>query len=352
MTVEENPYLANYDNADSEESQELYEHHRFVTDPGQSPLRVDKFLVNKIMNASRTKIQAAAEAGSILVDDKPVKSNFKIKANQTISVVMEYPKRSTDLLAEDLPLDIVFEDDDVLVVNKKPGMVVHPGYGHYQGTLVNALVHRYSHLPMFNGDDSRPGLIHRIDKDTSGLLVIAKNEVAKYHLAKQFFDKTTYRRYIAVVWGSFDEEEGTVVGHIGRSLKNRKVMTVFPDGEFGKHAVTHYKVVERLGYLSVVECRLETGRTHQIRAHMKHLGHPLFSDALYGGDVILKGTTFTKYKQFVDNAFKVCPRQALHAKSLGFIHPKTKEYMQFDSELPEDLELLIDKWRKYTENRD
>lgn len=336
---------------EQDEQQELYEHYRFVADPGQQPLRVDKFLVNRIMNASRTKIQSAALAGNILVNDKPAKSNQKVKAGQTVSVVMEYPRRSVDLIAQDIPLDIIYEDDHLLVINKPAGMVVHPGYGNYDGTLVNALVYHYKNLPMFNGDDSRPGLVHRIDKDTSGLLVIAKNDVAKYHLASQFFHKTSYRRYLALVWGSFEEEEGTIDEHVGRSLKDRKMMTVFPEGEFGKDAVTHYKVVERLGYVTLVECRLETGRTHQIRAHMKHIKHPLFNDALYGGNVILKGTTFTKYKQYVDNCFKICPRQALHARSLGFIHPVTNEYMQFDSELPEDMQMLLEKWRNYTENR-
>lgn len=337
---------------EQDEQQELYEHYRFVADPGQQPLRVDKFLVNRIMNASRSKIQSAALAGNILVNDKPAKSNQKVKAGQSVSVVMEYPRRSVDLIAQDIPLEIVFEDEHLLVINKPAGMVVHPGYGNYEGTLVNALVYHYKNLPMFNGDDSRPGLVHRIDKDTSGLLVIAKNDVAKYHLANQFFHKTSYRRYLALVWGSFDEEEGTIEGNVGRSLKDRKMMTVFPEGEFGKDAVTHYKVLERLGYVTLVECRLETGRTHQIRAHMKHIKHPLFNDALYGGNVILKGTTFTKYKQYVDNCFKICPRQALHAKSLGFNHPVTNEYMQFDSELPEDMHMLLDKWRNYIENRD
>ncbi len=337
---------------EQDEQQELYEHYRFTADPGQQPFRVDKFLVNRIMNASRSKIQSASVAGNIHVNDKPVKSNYKVKAGDVVTVVMEYPRRSVELLPQDIPLNITYEDDDLLVINKEAGMVVHPGYGNYEGTLVNALVYHYKNLPMFNGDDARPGLVHRIDKDTSGLLVIAKNDVAKYKLASQFFHKTSYRRYLALVWGSFEEEEGTITGHIGRSLKDRKMMTVFPDGEYGKEAVTHYKVIERLGYVTLVECRLETGRTHQIRAHMKYIGHPLFSDALYGGDQILKGTTFTKYKQFVDNCFKICPRQALHARSLGFEHPSTGEYVQFDSELPEDMSELIDKWRKYTENRE
>lgn len=336
---------------EQDEQHELYEHYRFQADPGQQPFRVDKFLVNRIMNASRSKIQAASIAGNILVNDKPVKSNHKVKANDIVSVVMEYPRRSVELLPQNIPLNIVYDDDDFLIVNKPAGMVVHPGYGNFEGTLVNALVYHYKHLPMFSGVDARPGLVHRIDKDTSGLLVVAKNDVAKYHLANQFFHKTSYRRYLALVWGSFEQEEGIIEGNIGRSLKDRKMMTVFPDGEFGKEAVTHYTVLERLGYVTLVECRLETGRTHQIRAHMKYIGHPLFNDALYGGDAILKGTTFTKYKQFVDNCFKICPRQALHARSLGFTHPSTNEYVQFDSELPTDMQMLIEKWRKYTENR-
>ncbi len=335
-----------------EEQNEMFEHHRFVTDAGQKQLRIDKFLVNRIENASRNKIQEAASAGNILVNGAPVKSNYKIKPNETITIVMEYPPREIEIIPEDIPLNIHYEDDYIVVINKNPGMVVHPGHGNYSGTLVNALAHHLKDLPLFNASDPRPGLVHRIDKDTSGLLVIAKTEQAKNHLARQFFDKTTERSYIALVWGDIDEDEGTITGHVGRSLKDRMQMTVFPDGEFGKHAVTHYKVLERLGYVTLVQCVLETGRTHQIRAHMKHIGHTLFNDERYGGHEILKGTTFTKYKQFVQNCFKILPRQALHAKSLGFIHPHTNEKMSFNTELPEDMSLAIEKWRKYIANRE
>nr|WP_319399337.1 RluA family pseudouridine synthase [uncultured Carboxylicivirga sp.] len=335
-----------------EESNELYEHYRFETDPGQKPLRIDKFLVNRIENASRNKIQDAAAAGNIRVNDKPVKSNYKIKANEVITIVMSYPPREIEIIPQDIPLDIIFEDDDLIVLNKKPGMVVHPGHGNYTGTMVNALAFHLKDLPLFNSEDPRPGLVHRIDKDTSGLLVIAKTEHAKNFLARQFFEKTSKRTYRAIVWGQPKEDEGTIVGNIGRSLKDRKQMAVFEDGERGKPAVTHYKVLERLGYVSLVECRLETGRTHQIRVHMKHIGHPLFNDERYGGDQILKGTTFTKYKQFVQNCFNILPRQALHAKTLGFVHPTTREFMSFDSELPDDMVQAIEKWRGYTAGRE
>jgi 23S rRNA pseudouridine1911/1915/1917 synthase len=341
-----------FDNMEEQDEQnELFEHFRFVADKGQAPMRVDKFLQVRIENASRSKIQSAAENGSILVNENPVKSNYKVKPGDVVTVVLEYPPREIEIIPEDIPLDVVYEDDYFVIVHKPPGLVVHPSYGHYSGTLINALAFRYKDLPIFNGNDARPGLVHRIDKDTSGLLVIAKNEEAKTKIALQFFEHTTHRRYVAIVWGSFDEEEGIITGNIGRSLKNRKVMDVFPDGEYGKHAVTHYKVLERLGYVTLVECRLETGRTHQIRAHMKHIGHPLFNDAEYGGDQILKGTTFTKYKQFVQNCFNLLPRQALHAKELGFIHPKTKEMVLFNSEIPDDMQKVIEKWRNYISDR-
>ncbi|TAJ14218.1 RluA family pseudouridine synthase [Marinilabiliaceae bacterium JC017] len=335
-----------------EEAKELFEHYRFVADPGQTLLRVDKFLVNRIENASRNKIQEAATGGFIRVNERPVKSNYKVKPNDVVSVVMAYPPREIEIIPENIPLDIVYEDDHLLVVNKKPGMVVHPGYGNYTGTLVNALAWHLKDLPLFNSDDPRPGLVHRIDKDTSGLLVVAKTEQAKNHLARQFFEKTTTRSYVALVWGQVKEEEGTVVGHIGRSLKDRKQMAVFPDGDHGKHAVTHYKVLERLGYVTLVQCRLETGRTHQIRVHMRHIGHHLFNDERYGGDQILKGTTFTKYKQFVQNCFTILPRQALHARTLGFVHPATNEYMAFNSEVPADITQVVEKWRTYIAGRD
>lgn len=336
---------------EQEENSELFEHFRFIADKGQGLLRIDKFLQMRVENASRTKIQAAADNGSILVNNIPVKANYRVKPGDVITVVLEYPPREIEIIPEDIPLEIVYEDKYFVIVNKPAGLVVHPSYGHYTGTLINALAYRYKELPIFHGNDARPGLVHRIDKDTSGLLVIAKTEEAKSHIALQFFEHITHRRYIALVWGSFDEDEGTITGHIGRSLKNRKVMDVFPDGEHGKHAVTHYKVLERLGYVTLIECRLETGRTHQIRAHMRYIGHPLFNDDEYGGDQILKGTTFTKYKQFVQNCFELLPRQALHAKELGFRHPKTNLPVQFSSDIPEDMTAVINKWRNYISDR-
>ena len=343
---------AEEDKFNDNDDQELYEHFRFEVDPGQKPLRIDKFLVNRIENASRSKIQSAAEADNILVNNLAVKSNYKVKPGDVISIVMAYPPREIELIPENIPLNIVYEDDQLIIVNKEPGMVVHPSYGHYSGTLVNALMYHLKDLPLFKTGDLRPGLVHRIDKNTSGLLVIAKTEQAMNKLAKQFFDKTTDRRYIALVWGSFEEKEGTIEGNIGRNIKNRKIMQVFPDGEQGKEAITHYKVIEELGYVTLVECKLETGRTHQIRVHFQHIGHPLFNDFEYGGDKILKGTTFTKYKQFVQNCFKILPRQALHAKTLGFTHPKTNEFKQFNSEVPDDMIQVIEKWRRYTSGRE
>ena len=338
------------DNEELEEG-EVFEHFRLQVDPGQTSVRIDKFLSNRIDNASRSRIQAAADAGSILVNGTAVKSNYKVKPNDDIQIVMDYPKRELKIIAEDIPLNVEYEDDHLVVINKAPGLVVHPGHGNYSGTLVNALAWYFRDLPLFNSEDPRPGLVHRIDKDTSGLLVVAKTEQAKNKLALQFFEKTTERRYQALVWGSPKEDEGTITGNIGRSLKNRQVFTVFPEGDYGKPAVTHYKVLRRIGYVSLVECRLETGRTHQIRVHMKYINHPLFNDANYGGDQILRGTTFTKYKQFVQNCFKVLPRQALHAKTLGFIHPATGEKMLFDSPLPEDMTQAIEKWENYIANR-
>ena len=325
---------------------ELYEHYKFTASEGQEPLRVDKFLMNFIENATRNKIQQAIKAGNVLVNENVVKSNYKIKANDTVRVVLAHPPHENLLIAEDIPIDIIYEDEEVIVVNKDAGMVVHPGHGNYTGTLVNGLIHHIENLP--KNSNERPGLVHRIDKDTSGLLVVAKTEYAMANLASQFYNRTTDRLYLALVWGNVENEEGTIEGNIGRSLKNRLQMDVFPDGDFGKHAVTHYKVLERFSYVTLVQCKLETGRTHQIRAHFKHIGHPLFNDERYGGDRILKGTTFTKYKQFVDNCFKALPRQALHAKTLGFEHPISKKQLSFDSELPEDMELAIEKWRNYT----
>lgn len=330
--------------------QELWEHYRFVAEKGQTLLRVDKFLVCHIDKTSRNRIQQAAEVGCILVNGKPVKSNYRVKPFDVVSLVMDRPKYELEIIPEDIPLDIVYEDADLLVVNKPAGLVVHPGHGNYSGTLVNALAYHFKDNPDYDVSDPRLGLVHRIDKDTSGLLVIAKTPDAKTCLGKQFFNKTTHRQYVAVVWGKFDEESGTVEGNIGRSLKDRLQMAVFPDGDYGKHAVTHYKVLENLGHVAVVQCQLETGRTHQIRVHMKHIGHPLFNDARYGGDKILRGISTTKYTQFVQNCFKTCPRQALHAKTLGFVHPTTGEEMFFNSEIPEDMSALIKKWEEYYAN--
>lgn len=331
-----------------QEDGELFEHHRFLASKGQVPLRVDKFLMNFIENATRNKIQQAAKDGHVWVNDEIVKSNYKVKAGDEVKVLFEHPPHELLLIPENIPLDIVYEDEVLLVVNKPAGMVVHPGHGNYSGTLINALIYHTDNLPV--NSNERPGLVHRIDKDTSGLLVVAKTEAAMTHLAKQFFDKTSDREYIALVWGNVEEDEGTVVGHVGRNPKNRLQMHVFPDGEEGKEAVTHFKVVERLGYVTLLSCKLETGRTHQIRVHMKYIGHTLFNDERYGGEKILKGTTFTKYKQFVENTFKLLPRQALHAKTLGFIHPISGEYMSFNSEIPEDMANAIEKWRQYSKN--
>lgn len=331
---------------EQEDNDELFEHHRLVADAGQKPLRVDKFLHNRLPNTSRNKIQQAAAAGNIRVNEQKVKSNYKVKPGDVVQLVLSYPPRENELLPENLPLDVVYEDDDVIVLNKEAGMVVHPGFGNWDGTLVNALLYHFENLP--SKASERPGLVHRLDKETSGIMVIAANEEAMTNLAGQFFDRTTERTYWALVWGNVQEDEGTITGHIGRSPKNRKIFQVYEDGSQGKHAVTHYKVLERLGYVTLVECKLETGRTHQIRVHMKHIGHTLFNDKDYGGDKILKGTTFTKYKQFVENCFKVCPRQALHAKTLGFTHPATKEFMRFNSEVPPDMHAMLEKWRNYS----
>ena len=324
---------------------DLFEHHKFLASKGQEPLRVDKFLMNFIENATRNKIQQSAKDGHIWVNDNIVKQNYKVKAGDEVKVLFEHPPHELLLIPEDIPIEIVYEDDALLVVNKPAGMVVHPGHGNYSGTLINALLFHIKDLPA--NSNERPGLVHRIDKDTSGLLVVAKTEAAMTHLAKQFFDKTSEREYVALVWGNVEDDSGTVEGHIARNPKNRLQMQVFPEGDQGKEAVTHFKVLERLGYVTLVSCKLETGRTHQIRAHMKYIGHTLFNDERYGGDSVLKGTTFTKYKQFVDNAFKILPRQALHAKTLGFIHPSTGEYMRFDSEIPEDMANCIAKWQDY-----
>lgn len=331
---------------------DLYEHHKIVVDKGQNPLRIDKYLMNFIENATRNKIQAAAKDGSIFVNDIAVKSNYKVKPFDVIRVKFEHPPFENLLVGEDLPLDIVYEDDDLLVVNKPAGIVVHPGHGNYSGTLINALIFHFENLPKNSSD--RPGLVHRIDKDTSGLLVVAKTEHAMAHLSKQFKDKTSEREYVAIVWGNVKEDEGTVEGHIGRHPKNRLQNTVYEgdDAYKGKPAVTHYKVIERLGYVTLLSCKLETGRTHQIRVHMKYIGHTLFNDERYGGNLILKGTTFTKYKQFVSNCFKVLPRQALHAKTLGFEHPVTGKQMSFNTDVPEDMQKCIEKWRHYAKHQE
>ena len=329
---------------------ELFEHFRFDVPKGQLLLRIDKFLMNLIPNATRNKIQNAATAGDIYVNDVPVKSNYRVKPLDIVRIMLTHPPFENRVDPENIPLDIVYEDDTLLLINKPANFVVHPGHGNYTGTLVNALAYHFDNLPMNSSE--RPGLVHRIDKDTTGLLVIAKTEAAMTHLAKQFEAKTSEREYVAMVWGTVKEDEGTIEGNIARHVKDRMQMSVFEDPTIGKHAVTHYKVLERFGYVTLVSCILETGRTHQIRVHMKHIGHPIFNDERYGGNLILKGTTFTKYKQFIDNCFKVLPRQALHAKTLGFIHPTTGEMMRFDTELPQDMQECIEKWRNYSKSHE
>jgi 23S rRNA pseudouridine1911/1915/1917 synthase len=334
------------------DQQELFEHHRFIVDPGQSLLRIDKYLSERMENTSRTRVQNAANAGNILVNNNPVKPNYKVKPGDLLQIVLPTPPREIELIAENIPLNIVYEDDDVLVVNKEPGMVVHPAYGNYTGTLVNALMWHFKDLPLFQTGENRPGLVHRIDKNTSGILVIAKNEFSLNRLSRQFYERTTERKYLALVWGTPDPLEGTITGNVGRNIKDRKIMQVFPDSSEGKNAITKYKVIEKFGYISLVECKLETGRTHQIRVHFSHIKHPVFNDEEYGGDKILKGTTFTKYQQFIKNCFKILPRQALHAKSLAFDHPVTGERLFFDSMIPDDMQQVIDKWRKYIAGRE
>jgi 23S rRNA pseudouridine1911/1915/1917 synthase len=338
--------------AEEEPEQEMFEHYRFNADPGQSLLRIDKFITDRLENTSRTRIQNAANAGCILVNNIPVKPNYKIKPGDLVQIVLPSPPREVELIPEDIPINIVYEDDDLVVVNKEPGMVVHPGYGNYTGTLVNALMWHFRDLPLFSSGEQRPGLVHRIDKNTSGILVVAKNELALMKLSKQFYDRTSDRKYTAIVWGTPDPPEGTVTGHVGRNIKDRKIMQVFPDGDDGRPAVTHYRVIEDFGYISVIECKLETGRTHQIRVHMSHIKHPLFNDEEYGGDRILKGTTFAKYQQFIRNCFRILPRQALHARSLAFDHPTTGKRMHFDSELPADMQEVIERMRRYVSGRE
>ncbi len=339
------------DIAEGDAADELYEHFAITVDRGQSMLRLDKFLVDRMEHCSRNRIQTAADNGNILVNGVAAKSSYKVKPLDRITLVMPYPKREVEIIPENIPLDIKYEDDDIIIVDKAAGMVVHPGCGNYSGTLVNALTYHLRDLPMFQEGDMRAGLVHRIDKDTSGLLVVAKNERAHARLAKQFFDHTIHRRYMALVWGDFPDDEGTITGNIGRSPRDRLQMYVFADGSDGKHAVTHYKVLRRYGYVTLVECRLETGRTHQIRVHMAWQGHPLFNDARYGGDRILKGTTFNKYRQFIENCFSLLPRQALHARSLGFVHPSTGREVMFESELPDDMKAVLAKWDAYVAAR-
>ena len=333
-------------------SPELYEHFRVTVDKGQAPIRIDKYLFERIVNASRNRIQMAADNGYVMANGKPVKSSYKVKPLDVLTVMMDRPRYENDIIPEDIPLDIVYEDDDLMVINKPAGLVVHPGCGNYHGTLVNAIAWHLRNVPTYDPNDPQVGLVHRIDKDTSGLLVIAKTPDAKTHLGLQFYNKTTKREYNALVWGIIEENEGTIEGNIGRNPKDRMQMAVLSDPTQGKHAVTHYEVLERLGYVTLVKCVLETGRTHQIRVHMKHIGHVLFNDERYGGHEILKGTHFSKYKQFVNNCFAICPRQALHAKTLGFVHPRTGKEMFFSSELPEDMTLLLEKWRAYISNRE
>ena len=327
----------------------LFEHYSFHVDRGQEPLRVDKFLMNRIENTTRNKIQQAVKSGAIIVNENVVKSNYKIKGGDLVKVIFSHPPTENLLTPEAMDIEIVHEDEDLIVVNKKAGIVVHPGHGNYSGTLINGLLYHFKQLPL--NSSNRPGLVHRIDKDTSGLLVIAKTHNSMINLSKQFHDKTSSRKYIALVWGDVKEDKGTIEGYIGRHHKNRLQMTVFPDANSGKMAISHYTVLERLGYVTLIECSLETGRTHQIRVHMKSIGHTLFNDARYGGDKILKGTLFNKYSKFVQNCFTLLPRQALHAKTLGFYHPIQKKWMDFDAPLPEDMKLVIDKWRNYTHNK-
>ena len=329
----------------SDSDDDLFEHHRVEVDKGQGVLRIDKFLFDRLEKTSRTRIQDACDNGFVKVGGTPVKSSYKIKPLDVITIELPFPVRELELIAENIPLEIMFEDEELIILNKPANMVVHPGHGNYTGTLVNALIYHFQNLPVRS--DAHPGLVHRLDKNTTGVMVIAKTDRSLVNLSKQFYDRVIERRYVALVWGDVKQDEGTVIGNTGRSIKDRKVFTVFPDGTNGKHAVTHYKVLERFGYLTLVECKLETGRTHQIRVHMKHIGHTLFGDYEYGGDKILKGTTFAKYKQFVQNCLTILPRQALHARSLGFNHPTTGEWTYFEKELPSDMYDVIEKWRKY-----
>jgi 23S rRNA pseudouridine1911/1915/1917 synthase len=330
-----------------EENQDLYEHHRIVADKGQGLLRIDKFLMVRLENASRNKIQQAAHAGNILVNDKPVKPNYRVHPHDVISVVLSHPPREIEIIAENIPVEVIYEDSDILIVNKQAGMVVHPAYGNYTGTLVNALAYHLQNVSPDKEPGRLPFLVHRIDKDTSGVMIVCKNELSQARMAAQFFHHTIDRHYTALVWGDLKEDSGTITGHIGRSTRDRKVFTVYADGSTGRHAVTHYSVVERFSYVTLVDCKLETGRTHQIRVHFQYIKHPLFGDETYGGNIILKGTTFSKYKQFVENCFALLPRQALHARTLAFAHPTTGQWMEFQSPLPHDFQTVLDKWKRY-----
>lgn len=352
--IDDDDILLDEETDGSDQNDELYEHFALTVDRGQAMMRIDKYLTVRMEHCSRNRLQTAADNGNILVNGRPVKSNYRVKPLDRISIVMPYPKREVEIIPENIPLDIVYEDNDIIIVNKPAGMVVHPGHGNYSGTLVNALTYYLQNTPLFQQGDMRAGLIHRIDKNTSGLLVVAKNELAHARLAKQFFDHTIIRQYTALVWGNFDQDQGIIVGNIGRSRSDRLKMAVYPDGSEGKHAVTHWRVLKRFGYVTLIECQLETGRTHQIRVHMEHIGHPLFNDERYGGDRILKGTTFSKYRQFIENCFAIMPRHALHARTLGFIHPSTGKQICFNSELPEDFKTVIERWETYAAhiNRD
>lgn len=348
MQMNEEPEI---ENGSQEESDELYERLSIIVDKGQEPLRIDKFLQQRIVKATRNKIQKAIELGHVLVNEKPIKANYKIKPGDAIIAYSENAgPESTDVVPEKMDLNIVFEDNDVMVIDKPAGLVVHPGSGNYSGTLLNGVAWHLKQQQPDLDENALPrfGMVHRIDKNTSGLLVLAKSDKAAIDLAKQFFDHTVDRKYVALVWGNFEEDEGTITGHVGRHIKFRKIMDVYPDGEHGKEAITHYRVLERFNYVTLVECRLETGRTHQIRVHMQHIGHSLFNDDTYGGDRILKGTIFTKYKQFVDNCFEICPRHALHARTLGFTHPRSRKRLEFSSEIPKDMQAVIEKWRRYS----
>ena len=336
----------------SSENDDLFEHHKIIVDKGQELLRIDKFLNDRLPNTTRNKIQQAAQSGNIIVNGSVVKPNYKVKPHDEVSIVLPYPPRDKELKPENIPLDIVYEDDTLLVLNKPSNMVVHPGYSNFDGTLVNALIYHFQNLPEAEGNEGRPGLVHRLDKNTTGLMVIAKTEEALSHLAKQFFDRTSDRRYQALVWGDVEEDEGRIEGNIWRSVKDRKIMDVFPEGDIGKTAITNFKVLRRYTYVTLVEYKLDTGRTHQIRVHSKWVGHPLFNDPEYGGNRILKGANFSKYKQFVENCFQILPRQALHAKTLSFTHPKTGEWMEFNSDLPDDMQQVIDRWERYISSRE